>query len=80
VQHLDEHESLCDELTRICDYPKCKRPADRVRCRQCKVARYCSERHRTKHSSAHEGRCEELRSYRWKNRYVDSCRKIFGDM
>jgi hypothetical protein len=65
VQHMAEHESLCEELTRICDYPKCKKRADiDVRCRQCKVATYCNKKHRSKHSSAHESRCEELRSYR----------------
>jgi hypothetical protein len=65
VQHLAEHESLCEELTRICDHPKCKKPADiDIRCRQCKVATYCSKRHREKHSSAHESRCEELCQYK----------------
>ena len=61
VRHYPEHESLCEELTRICDYPRCKERADvDITCRQCKVATYCSKRHRSKHSSAHEGRCEEL--------------------
>ena len=65
VRHMAEHESLCEELTQICDYPKCTKRADiDVRCRQCKVATYCSKKHRSKHSSAHESRCEELRSYR----------------
>ncbi len=65
MQHLDEHESLCDELTRVCDYPKCKKRADiDIKCRRCKVATYCSKRHRSKHSSAHESRCEELCSLR----------------
>ena len=62
VRHRPEHESLCDELTRICDYPRCKERADvDITCRQCKVAAYCSKRHRSKHTSAHhEGLCEEL--------------------
>jgi hypothetical protein len=65
VQHMAEHESLCRELTRICDQSGCKKRADvDVRCRQCKVATYCSKRHRDKHASAHESRCEELCSYK----------------
>ena len=63
VQHYPEHESLRDELTRFCDYPKCKERADvDITCRRCKVATYCSKKHRSKHSSAHEssGVCEEL--------------------
>jgi hypothetical protein len=65
VEHLSEHEDLCEELTRICDYPKCGESADiDVWCRQCKVAMYCGKRHRSKHASAHESRCEELCSYR----------------
>ena len=67
VLHMPEHESLCEELTRICDYPKCKERADvDITCRRCKVATYCSKRHRTKHSSAHESSCvcEELRALR----------------
>ena len=67
VRHYPEHESLCKELTRICDYPECKERADiDIMCRQCKVATYCSKKHREKHSSAHEGqsRCEELRALR----------------
>ena len=57
--HRLEHESFCDELTRLCDYPGCKRRA-LVKCGRCKAATYCGERHRSKHSSAHEGLCEEL--------------------
>ena len=67
MQHMPEHKSFCKELTRICDYPKCKERADvDITCRRCKVATYCSKKHRTKHSSAHEGqsRCEELRALR----------------
>ena len=62
MRHTPEHESLCKELTRICDYPRCKERANiDIMCRQCKVATYCSRKHRTKHSSAHESRCDELR-------------------
>jgi hypothetical protein len=65
VRHFPEHESLCEELTRICDNPKCKERADvDITCRKCKVATYCSKKHRSKHSSAHESRCEELCSWR----------------
>ena len=65
MRHMSEHHSLCEELTRICDFPKCRKPADiDIKCRRCKVATYCCERHKAKHSSAHESRCEELRSYR----------------
>ena len=65
VRHYVEHESLCEELTRICDLPSCKERADiDIMCRQCKVATYCSRKHREKHSSAHESRCEELCSWR----------------
>jgi hypothetical protein len=65
VLHYPEHKSLCDELTRICDHPKCKERADiDIKCRRCKVATYCSKRHRSKHMSAHEGRCEELCAFR----------------
>jgi hypothetical protein len=65
VRHMPEHESLCKELQRTCDYPTCKDRADtHVKCRLCKMAMYCSKRHRSKHESAHEGRCEELRSLR----------------
>ena len=61
MRHMPEHESLCKELTRICDYPSCKERADiDITCRQCKVVTYCSKKHRSKHSSAHESRCEEL--------------------
>ena len=63
ILHMLEHESFCDELTRTCDYPECKRRA-LMQCRECKVATYCCHRHKAKHSSAHESRCEELRSYR----------------
>ena len=59
ILHMLEHESFCDELTRLCDYPGCKRRA-LVKCGRCKAATYCGERHRSKHSSAHEGLCEEL--------------------
>ena len=39
VQHLSEHESLCEELTRVCDYTKCTKRADiDIKCRRCKVA------------------------------------------
>ena len=67
VQHRPEHESFCEELYRICDYPRCKERADvDITCRRCKVATYCSKSHRTKHASAHEssGVCEELRALR----------------
>ena len=68
VLHRPEHESLCRELTRLCDYPGCEERAeeDHVTCRRCKVASYCSKTHREKHSSAHEssGVCEELRALR----------------
>ena len=71
VQHMAEHESLCKELTRICDYPTCKKRADvDVRCRQCNVATYCSKRHREKHASAHESRCAELCLYKQKDLYM----------
>jgi hypothetical protein len=63
VQHLDEHESLCKELTRVCDHPKCRKRAD-VKCRLCYVAAYCCKEHRAAHSEAHEGVCKELRSYK----------------
>ena len=59
VQHLSEHESFCEELTLVCDYPGCEERGE-VKCRQCKVAMYCSKRHRSKHASAHESLCEEL--------------------
>ena len=65
MRHMSEHHSLCEELTRVCDFPKCRKQADiDIMCRRCKVATYCSRKHRTKHSSAHEGRCEELCSWR----------------
>ena len=67
VRHMAEHESLCEELTRVCDCPKCEKRADvDVTCRRCKVATYCSKRHRSKHSSAHDssGVCEELHTLR----------------
>jgi hypothetical protein len=61
VQHVPEHESFCEELTRLCDYPECEERASvRVTCRQCKVAMYCSKRHRLKHTSVHESLCDEL--------------------
>jgi hypothetical protein len=63
VQHLPEHESFCEELTQVCDWPGCEERA-LVKCRQCKVAMYCNQRHRAKHESAHDSLCEELRSYR----------------
>ena len=69
MRHMPEHESLCKELTRICDYPSCKEGADiDIMCRQCKVATYCSRKHRSKHSAAHESRCDELCSWRWEDR------------
>jgi hypothetical protein len=62
VLHVPEHESFCEELTRIFDYPKCKERADvDITCRRCKVATYCSKRHMTKHSLAHQSRCDMLR-------------------
>jgi hypothetical protein len=65
IDHLPEHEKLCEELTRTCDYPGCEYiAANNTRCRQCKVAMYCSKRHRERHKSAHEGRCKELCLYR----------------
>ncbi len=63
VQHLPEHESFCEELTQICDYPGCEERGE-VKCRQCKVSMYCSKKHRSKHSSAHESLCEELSALR----------------
>jgi hypothetical protein len=52
------------ELTRICDYPGCQYMAENnVRRQQCKVAMYCSKRHRERHKSAHESRCKELCLY-----------------
>ncbi len=54
-----------EELTRICDYRGCEYMAENnVRRQQCKVAMYCSKRHREKHKSANESRCEELCLYR----------------
>ena len=67
VLHRPEHESLCEELTRLCDCPGCEERAEvNITCRRCKVATYCSKRHREKNSSAHEssGVCEELRALR----------------
>ena len=67
VLHRPEHESFCNELTRVCDYPGCEEQAyTSVMCPRCKVASYCSKKHREKHSSAHEssGVCEELRAMR----------------
>jgi hypothetical protein len=64
---LPEHESFCEELTRLCDCPGCEECAEvKIKCRGCKTATYCSKRYRDKHSSAHEssGVCEELRALR----------------
>ena len=63
ILHRLEHERFCDELTRTCDYPACKKRAH-IKCRRCKVATYCGERYMSKHSSAHESVCEELRACR----------------
>jgi hypothetical protein len=61
LRHRPEHESFCEELTQICDYPGCEEQAyTEAKCRQCKVAMYCSKKHRSKHASAHESLCEEL--------------------
>ena len=65
ILHRPEHEIFCRELTRLCDYPECKKRA-LVKCGRCKVATYCGERHMSKHSSAHESVCEELRALRKK--------------
>jgi hypothetical protein len=51
--------SLRKELQRRCDLPECDKRAQDVKCRQCDVATYCSEEHR----SAHESRCDELCKY-----------------
>ena len=67
VLHRPDHESLCNELTRLCNYPGCEEQAFiNAVCARCKVATYCSKNHREKHSSAHEssGVCEELRVMR----------------
>ena len=55
--------SFCRELTRLCDYPECEKRAQ-IKCGRCKVATYCGERHMSRHSSAHESVCEELRACR----------------
>jgi hypothetical protein len=65
VLHMPEHESLCAELTRICDLPGCEERAyAHVTCRRCKVASYCSKSHRSAHVSTHEGRCDGLCAFR----------------
>ena len=56
VLHLEDHRSLCLELYRVCDHPKCERPAD-IKCVLCNVAMFCSEKHWWVHKQA----CRELR-------------------
>ena len=60
AEHLPAHRRFCRELTRLCDFPECKKRAQ-IKCGRCKVATYCGENHMSKHSSAHESVCEELR-------------------
>ena len=60
MQHLDDHESLCEELQRICDYPECSERAE-IWCSECGVAAYCyGQKHMRKHRAAHESVCREL--------------------
>ena len=61
--HLDDHESLCEELQRICDLPECEERAA-IRCSECRVAAYCGTKHMRKHRAAHESVCRELCSLR----------------
>ena len=62
--HLDDHESLCEELQRICDYPGCAERAA-IWCSECGVAAYCyGKKHMRKHRAAHESVCRELCSLR----------------
>ncbi len=64
VLHLDDHESLCEELQRICDYPECEERAA-IWCSECDVAAYCfGKKHMRKHKEAHESVCRELCSLR----------------
>jgi hypothetical protein len=78
VLHRPKHESPCDELTRICDHPTCKKRADSyVRCRRCKVATYCNKRHKSKPSAAHEERREDLRVFRKADKEADDLEKLF---
>jgi hypothetical protein len=57
--HRSAHESLCKELTRLCDYPDCEKRALK-RCPNCKCVMYCSEEHLAMDEDAHKEICEEL--------------------
>jgi hypothetical protein len=61
VAHWPAHMSLCKEIQRRCDHPKCEKRAE-IKCAKCMTATYCSREHGEAHWKAHESRCKELRA------------------